>query len=250
VYHVPLSFGHTVRTDASWYASETLNSGDAATNESGNDTGCFFPSTDAMTVHGLPTEKATALDNLALNNGPTDGVSQTAAAPPTSVLTTLAAAGRNPTDILIPTQAGTDGSGGDDDVDQASASATTMCQRFSVRPSVTTTVTLLKTYFDREDAMSDRTIEAMLASPPDRGELVVQLTRVERVEEQGRTDDLKAAEAGNVAGSESPPRSRHTRCAVRIGQEGNVAESIQSPGLEESLWLCPFRKSTQRGFIP
>jgi hypothetical protein len=56
-----------------------------------------------------------------------------------------------------------------------------MCQRFSVRPLVTTTVTLLKTYFDREDAMSDRTIEAMLASPPDREELVVQLTRVERV---------------------------------------------------------------------
>ena len=65
----------------------------------------------------LPSEKATALDNLAENNGPTDGVSQTATAPPTSVLVTLAAAGRNPTDILIPTQAGTDGSGGDDDED-------------------------------------------------------------------------------------------------------------------------------------
>jgi hypothetical protein len=35
------------------------------------------------------------------------------------VLVTLAAAGRNPTDILIPTQAGTDGSGGDDDDDAA-----------------------------------------------------------------------------------------------------------------------------------
>jgi hypothetical protein len=64
-----------------------------------------------MTAHGLPAEKATALDNLAQNNGPTDGVSQTATAPPTSVLVTLAAAGRN---ILIPTQAGTDGSGDDD----------------------------------------------------------------------------------------------------------------------------------------
>jgi hypothetical protein len=36
-------------------------------------------------------------------------------------------------------------------------------------------VTSLKTSFDCEDAMSDRTIEAMLASPPDREELVVQL---------------------------------------------------------------------------
>jgi hypothetical protein len=77
----------------------------------------FVPSTDAATAHGLPTEKATALDNMALNDGPTDGVSQTATAPPTSVLITLAAAGRNPTDILIPTQAGTEGSGGDDDED-------------------------------------------------------------------------------------------------------------------------------------
>jgi hypothetical protein len=75
----------------------------------------FVPSTNAATAHGLPTEKASALDNLALNDGPTDGVSQTATAPPTSVLVTLAAAGRNPTDILIPTQAGTEGSGGDDD---------------------------------------------------------------------------------------------------------------------------------------
>jgi hypothetical protein len=65
-----------------------------------------------MTAHGLPNEKATTLDNLALNNGPTDGVSQTATSPPTSVLVTLAAAGRNPTDILIPTQAGTDGDSG------------------------------------------------------------------------------------------------------------------------------------------
>jgi hypothetical protein len=40
-----------------------------------------------------------------------------ATAPPTSVLVTLAAAGRNPTDILIPTQAGTEGSGVDDDDD-------------------------------------------------------------------------------------------------------------------------------------
>jgi hypothetical protein len=84
----------------------------------------FVPSTNAMTAHGLPAEKVNTF-NLAENNGPTDGVSQTATSPPTSVLVTLAAAGRNPTDILIPTQAGTDGSGGDDDEDQASAPAAT-----------------------------------------------------------------------------------------------------------------------------
>ena len=75
----------------------------------------FVPSTNGMTAHGLPTEKATALGNLAENAGPIDGVSQTSTAPPTSVLVALAAAGRNPTDILIPTQAGTEGSGGEED---------------------------------------------------------------------------------------------------------------------------------------
>jgi hypothetical protein len=86
-----------------------------ATNPGGDTTFGFVPSTNAMTAHGLPSEKASALDNLAQNDGQTDGVSQTA--PPTSVLATLAAAGRNPTDILIPTQAGTEGSGGGDDED-------------------------------------------------------------------------------------------------------------------------------------
>ncbi len=64
-----------------------------------------------MTGHGLPTEKAWALGNLVENVGPTDGVSQTATATPTSVLVTLATAGRNPTDILIPT-AGSEAAGG------------------------------------------------------------------------------------------------------------------------------------------
>jgi hypothetical protein len=41
------------------------------------------------------------------------------------VLFTLAAAGRNPTDILIPTQAGTEGSGGDDDEDDDVAGGAT-----------------------------------------------------------------------------------------------------------------------------
>jgi hypothetical protein len=85
----------------------------------------FVPSTNAATAHGLPTEKASALDNLALNDGPTDGVSQTATAPPTSVLVTLAAAGRNPTDILIPTQAGTEGASGGEGGDAVVASSGT-----------------------------------------------------------------------------------------------------------------------------
>ena len=72
----------------------------------------FIPSTNAMTGHGLPTEEASALGNMALNDGPNDGVSQTSTASPTSVLVTLAAAGRNPTDITIPTVGG-EGSGGD-----------------------------------------------------------------------------------------------------------------------------------------
>jgi hypothetical protein len=82
-----------------------------------NTTFGFVPSTNAMTARGLPSEKATTLANLAVNNGPDNGVSQTSTAPPTSVLITLAAVGRNPTDILIPTQAGTEGSGGDDEDD-------------------------------------------------------------------------------------------------------------------------------------
>ena len=45
--------------------------------------------------------------------------------------------------------------------------------------------------------------------------LHVHQTRVEHVKEQGRTDDLKAAEHGSLAGSKA------------------------SAGLEESLWLCP-----------
>jgi hypothetical protein len=96
------------------------------TGSGSNSTFGFVPSTNAITAHGLPIEKADDLSDLALNYGPTDGVSQTSTSPPTSVLVTLAAAGRNPTDILIPTQAGTEGSGGgdeDDDVESATTSS-------------------------------------------------------------------------------------------------------------------------------
>jgi hypothetical protein len=45
------------------------------------------------------------------NLGPADGVSQTSTPPPTTVLVTLAAPGRNPTDITLPT-VGSEGAGG------------------------------------------------------------------------------------------------------------------------------------------
>ena len=76
------------------------------TGSGSNSTFGFVPSTNGMTAHGLPLEKATALHNLAQNDGPDDGVSHISTSQPTSVLVTLAAAGRNPTDITIPTQAG------------------------------------------------------------------------------------------------------------------------------------------------
>ena len=71
-------------------------------------------STNAATTAGLPNQEASALGNMAQNQGPPDGVSRSAPPSPTAVLTVLAAAGRNPTDLTIPTvgsQAG--GSGGD-----------------------------------------------------------------------------------------------------------------------------------------
>ncbi len=94
------------------------------TGSGSNSTFGIIPSTNGMTAHGLPAEKATALGNLAQNDGPDDGVSHTSTSQPTSVLVTLAAAGRNPTDITIPTQAGTEGSGGDDEEDDAAGSGT------------------------------------------------------------------------------------------------------------------------------
>ena len=81
----------------------------------------FIPFDKCHDGSRLVERRSQALDNMALNNGPNDGVSQTSTAPPTSVLVTLAAAGRNPTDITIPTVGGDaidggdggDGSGGD-----------------------------------------------------------------------------------------------------------------------------------------
>ena len=60
----------------------------------------FVPSANAMTAHGMPYEYVTPLQILPENSGRPDGVSHTSTSQPTSVLVTLAAAGRNPTDIL------------------------------------------------------------------------------------------------------------------------------------------------------
>jgi hypothetical protein len=72
------------------------------------------PSTNAATPSGLPDQEAKAMGNMAQNQGAPDGVSRSAPQSPTDTLIALAAAGRNPTDITLPT-AGSEGSGGGDE---------------------------------------------------------------------------------------------------------------------------------------
>ena len=75
----------------------------------------FEPNTSGMKLAGLPNEEATELNDV-LVTGSYDGVSRSAPPSPTDNLVALAAAGRDPVDITIPT-IGTDasGSGGDDE---------------------------------------------------------------------------------------------------------------------------------------
>ena len=75
----------------------------------------FEPNTSGMKLAGLPNEEATELNDV-LVTGSYDGVSRSAPPSPTDNLVALAAAGRDPADITIPT-IGTDasGSGGDDE---------------------------------------------------------------------------------------------------------------------------------------
>ncbi len=72
----------------------------------------FVPSTSSMTGHGLPGEKFSSLQQAPATPGIPDGVSRTGTAQPATPLITLATPGRDPADITIPTQAGTQGSGG------------------------------------------------------------------------------------------------------------------------------------------
>ena len=65
----------------------------------------FEPGTNSSTPNGLPGQEAAALlGNLADNPVAPDGVSRDAPPSPTATLVTLAAAGRNPADITLPTQ--------------------------------------------------------------------------------------------------------------------------------------------------
>ncbi len=72
----------------------------------------FVPSTSSMTAHGLPAEKYWSLQQAPAIPGIPDGVSRTGTAQPATPLITLATPGRDPADITIRTQAGTQGSGG------------------------------------------------------------------------------------------------------------------------------------------
>ncbi len=76
--------------------------------------GLVAPDTDSATANGLPIQEADKLTDFVQNPGSSDGVSREAAPSPTANLIGLAAAGRNPADITIPTQ-GTESSGEDDD---------------------------------------------------------------------------------------------------------------------------------------
>ena len=69
----------------------------------------FETGTDTSTANGLPSQVASTLSNLALDQGAPDGVSRSAPPSPTDNLVVLAAASRDPADITIPT-IGTDGS--------------------------------------------------------------------------------------------------------------------------------------------
>ena len=63
----------------------------------------FAPETDLATANGLPIQEAAAVANLWINQGGFDEVSRSAPPDPATVLFTLAAAGRNPADITLPT---------------------------------------------------------------------------------------------------------------------------------------------------
>ena len=84
----------------------------------------FTPLTNAATANGLPNQEASALGNMAQNQGPPDGVSRSAPPSPTAVLTALAAAGRNPTDLTIPTVGSQAGGSGGDSPDTAGTTVT------------------------------------------------------------------------------------------------------------------------------
>ncbi|MGO9919697.1 MAG: hypothetical protein ACLQIB_34015 [Isosphaeraceae bacterium] len=78
-----------------------------------NSYGSSAPDTDSATPNGLPGEEVARLAYFAENYSNPDGASRSAAPDPTATLVGLAAAWRNPTDITIPTLAGSEASGGE-----------------------------------------------------------------------------------------------------------------------------------------
>ena len=110
VYAVP----HSV---PAFLSGSTANEGTAALGlhlaaSSPNDAYGFTPYTNAQTPHGLPDEEANTASNLSQDNGPPTGGPQTSTASPTDLLQILSGAGRDPADITIPSQAGTQAPGG------------------------------------------------------------------------------------------------------------------------------------------
>ncbi len=98
-------------------SGSTANEGTAALGlhlaaSSPNDAYGFTPYTNAQTPHGLPDEEANTASNLSQDNGPPTGGPQTSTASPTDLLQILSGAGRDPADITIPSQAGTQATGG------------------------------------------------------------------------------------------------------------------------------------------
>ena len=76
------------------------------------DNGEAAPDTDTATINGNPNQEGLKLFYFDQNIGSTDGVAQYGAPDPTATLVALAV-GRNPTDITIPTLAGSEASGGE-----------------------------------------------------------------------------------------------------------------------------------------
>ena len=109
---------------ASYLTGSTLSLGEAPVGSFlSSSTFGFTPNTNAATANGLPDEEATALGNMAQNQGPPDGVSRDAPPSPSATLIALAAAGRNPTDLTLPT-VGSEAGGSDDDEDDVSSDGT------------------------------------------------------------------------------------------------------------------------------
>jgi len=96
------------------------------------------PDTDSASANGLPSQEADKLTDFVQNTGTSDGVSRGAAPSPTATLVALAAAGRNPADITLPTQGseGTDPPAGSHEAESQSWGAWLSSKASSVTASI------------------------------------------------------------------------------------------------------------------